>query len=115
MNLISNAHKYTGNGGTIKVTAEAVENTWDTGGAKKVVHFSVKDSGIGINAEDQKKVFEKFFRSDDPKTREVPGTGLGLKITRSLVEMQGGKIWFQSEFRSGTTFHVTIPVATTGM
>ena len=115
VNLISNAHKYTENGGTIKVTAEAVENKWDTGGAKKVVHFLVKDSGIGINTEDQKKVFEKFFRSDDPKTREVPGTGLGLKITRSLVEMQGGKIWFHSEFRSGTTFHVTIPVATTRM
>lgn len=114
VNLISNAHKYTENGGIIEVTAEAVENVWDTGGARDVVHFLVKDSGIGINAEDQKKVFEKFFRSDDPKTREVPGTGLGLKITRSLVEMQGGKIWFNSEFRSGTTFHVTIPVATTG-
>jgi signal transduction histidine kinase len=115
VNLVSNAHKYTENGGLIRISAEVVENKWDSSGAREVVHFWVKDSGIGIDAEDQKKVFEKFFRSDDPKTREVPGTGLGLKITHSLVEMQGGKIWFTSEFRGGTTFHVTIPVATTGI
>lgn len=115
VNLVSNAHKYTENGGLIRISAEVVENKWDISGAREVVHFWVKDSGIGIDAEDQKKVFEKFFRSDDPKTREVPGTGLGLKITHSLVEMQGGKIWFTSEFRGGTTFHVTIPVATTGI
>ena len=57
------------------------------------------------------KIFQKFFRSEDPKTREAPGTGVGLTITRSLVELQGGKIWFESEFRQGTTFHFTAPVA----
>ena len=71
----------------------------------------VKDNGIGISEEDQKKIFQKFFRSEDPKTREAPGTGLGLNITRSLVEMQGGRIWFESEFRKGTTFHFTVPVS----
>jgi len=110
-NLVSNAHKYTPEGGKIIVGAEATNNQWDPGGAKRVVHIWVKDNGIGINIEDQAKIFQKFFRSDDMKAREVPGTGLGLNITKSLVEMQGGRIWFDSEFRNGTTFHFTIPVA----
>jgi signal transduction histidine kinase len=110
-NLVSNAHKYTPEGGKIFVGAEATSNQWDPEGAKQVVHLWVKDNGIGINIEDQAKIFQKFFRSDDTKAREVPGTGLGLNITKSLVEMQGGRIWFESEFRKGTTFHFTIPVA----
>ncbi|HZU86960.1 MAG TPA: GAF domain-containing protein, partial [Anaerolineaceae bacterium] len=110
-NLISNAYKYTPNGGRIIVGAEVADNQWDPNGAARVVHLWVNDSGIGISPEDQKKIFTKFFRSEDPKTREAPGTGLGLNITRSLVEMQGGKIWFESEFRKGTTFHFTVPVA----
>jgi signal transduction histidine kinase len=111
VNLVSNAHKYTETGGEIYISAEVSENHWDEDGAEKVVHLWVKDSGIGISEEDQKKIFTKFFRSEDPKTREVAGTGLGLNITRSLVEMQGGKIWFESQHRKGTTFHITIPVA----
>ncbi|HEY3477063.1 MAG TPA: GAF domain-containing protein, partial [Anaerolineales bacterium] len=110
-NLISNAHKYTPEGGKVLVGAEAANNQWDPDGAKRVVHIWVRDNGIGINIEDQPKIFQKFFRSDDTKAREVPGTGLGLNITKSLVEMQGGRIWFDSQFRLGTTFHFTIPVA----
>jgi signal transduction histidine kinase len=110
-NLVSNAHKYTPEGGTIFLGAEATNNQWDPEGAKRVVHLWVRDNGIGIAIEDQTKIFQKFFRSDDMKAREVPGTGLGLNITKSLVEMQGGRIWFDSEFRKGTTFHFTIPVA----
>jgi signal transduction histidine kinase len=110
-NLVSNAHKYTPEGGVILVGAESANNQWDPEGAKQVVHIWVKDNGIGINIEDQAKIFQKFFRSDDSKAREAPGTGLGLNITKSLVEMQGGRIWFDSEFRKGTTFHFTIPVA----
>jgi len=111
VNLISNAHKYTPAGGHIHVAAEQCPNRWDEQGAPQVIHIWVKDDGIGISEEDQKKIFQKFFRSEDPKTREAPGTGLGLNITRSLVEMQGGKIWFESEFRKGTTFHFTVPVS----
>jgi signal transduction histidine kinase len=110
-NLVSNAHKYTSEGGTITLGAEATNNQWDPEGAKQVVHLWVRDNGIGIAIEDQTKIFQRFFRSDDMKAREVPGTGLGLNITKSLVEMQGGRIWFDSEFRKGTTFHFTIPVA----
>ncbi len=111
VNLVSNAYKYTPNGGDLTVAAERCKNTWDPNGASEVVHIWVKDNGIGINEEDQKKIFQKFFRSDDPKTREVTGTGLGLNITKSLIEMQGGKIWFESEYRQGTTFHFTVPLS----
>jgi len=110
-NLLSNAHKYTPEGGKITVGAEETQNQWDAEGAKRVVHLWVKDDGIGIGDEDQSKIFQKFFRSDDSKAREAPGTGLGLNITKSLVEMQGGRIWFDSEFRKGTTFHFTVPIA----
>jgi signal transduction histidine kinase len=110
-NLVSNAHKYTPEEGKIIVGAELTANQWDPEGAARVVHLWVRDTGIGISAEDQSKIFQKFFRSEDQKAREAPGTGLGLNITKSLVEMQGGRIWFESEFRQGTTFHITIPMA----
>jgi signal transduction histidine kinase len=111
INLVSNANKYTPEGGQMIIGAEQTSNLWDTEGAVDVVHIWVRDTGIGISLEDQKKIFNKFFRSDDSKAREAPGTGLGLNITKSLVEMMGGRIWFESEFRQGTTFHFTIPVA----
>ncbi|MCZ2126225.1 MAG: GAF domain-containing protein [Anaerolineales bacterium] len=111
VNLVSNAFKYTPEGGLIEVCAEESDNQWDAEGAPRVIHLWVKDSGIGLTEEDQKKIFQKFFRSEDSKAREAPGTGLGLNITKSLVEMQGGRIWFESVFRHGTTFHFTIPVA----
>ncbi len=110
-NLLSNAYKYTPESGTLQVGVEEADNHWDPDGAPRVIHLWVKDSGIGMSAEDQQKIFQKFFRSEDPKAREAPGTGLGLNITKSLVEMQGGRIWFESEYRQGTTFHFTIPVA----
>jgi signal transduction histidine kinase len=111
VNLISNANKYTPPSGQILVSAETCADRWGTASTPMVVHIWVKDNGIGISDEDQQKIFQKFFRSDDTKTREVPGTGLGLNITRSLVEMQGGRIWFESQFRQGTTFHFTMPIA----
>jgi signal transduction histidine kinase len=111
VNLVSNAHKYTPEGGKVVIGANATNNQWDPEGAKEVVHLWVKDNGIGISIEDQTKIFQKFFRSDDSKAREAPGTGLGLNITKSLIEMQGGRIWFESEYREGTTFHFTVPVA----
>jgi signal transduction histidine kinase len=81
-------------------------NQWTR--ASQVIR-KVKDDGIASAG--RSKIFQRFFRSEDSKAREAPGTGLGLNITRSLVEMQGGRIWFDSEFRKGTTFHFTIPVA----
>ncbi|MBI3151218.1 MAG: GAF domain-containing protein [Chloroflexi bacterium] len=110
-NLLSNAYKYTPESGALQVGVEETDNRWDDDGAPRVIHLWVQDNGIGMTVEDQQKMFQKFFRSDDPKAREAPGTGLGLNITKSLVEMQGGRIWFESEYRKGTTFHFTIPVA----
>jgi signal transduction histidine kinase len=111
VNLVSNAHKYTQEGGHIIIQAEKAENQWDPQGSPFVVHMWVKDNGYGISPEDQKKIFQKFFRSTDDLARKSPGTGLGLNITKSLVEMQGGRIWFESELRSGTTFHITLQVS----
>jgi signal transduction histidine kinase/CRP-like cAMP-binding protein len=110
-NLVNNAYKYTPAGGEIILKAEYASNQWNPEGAEKVIHISVKDSGIGISPENQKKIFQKFFRADDQKVRDIPGTGLGLNITKTLVEMQGGQIWFESVVDVGTTFHFTIPVA----
>lgn len=111
INLVSNAHKYTDAGGKIILGAEVFGEPSGSSNTDWTVHVWVCDNGIGITDEDKARIFQKFFRSDDPKTREIPGAGLGLNITRSLVEMQEGKIWFESEFRKGTTFHFTIPVA----
>ena len=110
-NLISNAHKYTPPSGTIIIHAERLASQGDTSGGSQLVHVAVKDSGIGITPEDQRKIFQQFFRSEDPKVREVTGTGLGLSITKNLVEMQGGEIWFESQVGHGTTFHFTVPIA----
>jgi signal transduction histidine kinase len=110
-NLVSNANKYTPESGLVTIGAEKSANQWDPDGVAEVVHIWVQDTGIGISLEDQKNIFQKFFRSEDSKAREAPGTGLGLNITKSLVEMMGGRIWFDSEYRQGTTFHFTVPVA----
>ena len=111
LNLISNAYKYTEKGGKITVAAECCANVWDPQGTPKVVHIWVQDNGIGIGPDEVDKVFQKFFRSEDAHARDIPGTGLGLNITRSLVEMQGGRIWFESVLYQGSTFHFTVPVA----
>ncbi|MGB9871463.1 MAG: GAF domain-containing protein [Anaerolineae bacterium] len=101
-NLLSNAYKYTPEEGHIRVTVHP------DGG---FVVCSVSDTGIGISPEEQERLFTKFFRSQHPMVRSVPGTGLGLVITRSLVELQGGQIWVESEPGKGSTFTFTLPVA----
>jgi len=108
-NLISNAHKYSPAGGQIDIQAEAHQDQLEED--FQVIHLAVADNGIGISQEDQKKIFQQFFRSEDKHVRETTGTGLGLSITKQLVEMQGGKLWFESELGQGTTFHFTIPTA----
>jgi signal transduction histidine kinase len=110
VNLISNATKYTPKSGTITIGAERTISEVGHTDNLQVVHFWVKDTGIGITPEDQKKIFQQYFRTDISKDMAT-GTGLGLNITKNLVEMQGGRIWFESEIGQGTTFHVTIPIS----
>ena len=104
-NLVSNANKYTQEGGAIIVHA-ILEG--------ELIQIKVEDNGFGIAPEDQPKLFGNFFRSADDKVREAVGTGLGLSITKNLIELQGGKIWFESEFRKGTSFFFTVPIHTNG-
>lgn len=104
-NLVSNAYKYTPNGGKIWIEASLPPQY------PHHVQIAVRDSGIGIAPEEQSKIFQKFFRSGDDFARSAPGTGLGLNITKYLVEMQGGTIWFESVHHQGTTFFFTIPIA----
>jgi signal transduction histidine kinase len=101
INLISNANKYTPDKGHIQVKA------WANG---KYVHCAVADDGIGMSPEDQANLFTKFFRSDNAAIREMPGTGLGLCIVKSLVELQGGEIEVESELGVGSTFTFTVPI-----
>lgn len=113
-NLVSNAHKYTPEGGRLILRVRRSPNHWATEGQgpAEVLHVEVQDTGIGISPEDQKKLFQKFFRANDNLAREMaPGTGLGLNIVKNLVEMQNGRIWMESEFRNGSTFHFTLPLA----
>jgi PAS domain S-box-containing protein len=109
-NLVSNAHKFTPEGGRIAIRAARAANQWDSRGAKEVVHIAVEDNGISIKAEDMDKLFRKFSRVGDRDTRRTPGTGLGLSIAKNLVEMQGGRIWCESKLGQGSTFHFTVPV-----
>lgn len=101
MNLLSNAVKYT-NKGTIKLQVEAVNF-----GSKTTLTFKVIDTGIGIKKTDYDKLFKKFERLDQEQGN-IQGTGLGLTITKKLVDMLGGKISFESVYQKGTTFTVII-------
>ncbi len=109
-NLVSNAVKYTPDGGNLIIAAEYAINEWDPKGAAEVVHFSVKDNGFGIDYEDQKLLFTKFFRGTNEKILKISGTGLGLRISKSLTEMMGGTMWFESVPGGGSTFHFTVPI-----
>jgi signal transduction histidine kinase len=109
-NLTSNANKYTPAEGKVTIRARRARNQWDPEGADEVVHVQVQDTGIGIKPEDQKFIFTQYFRTEEGKDT-APGTGLGLNIARNLVEMQGGRIWFESAVGEGTTFQFTVPVA----
>lgn len=100
-NLLTNAVKYTHIGGKIKITTQKKDSH---------VQISVADTGIGIRKTDQKRLFRKFGKIEhDAETSQTPGSGLGLYITKNLVELSGGKIWAKSDYRKGSTFTFTLP------
>ncbi len=110
-NLVSNAYKYTPEDGNITVSVHRCSNGAGSDQADQFIRCSVSDTGIGISPKDQQQLFTKYFRANDPSVRSVPGTGLGLVIAKSLVELQGGEIWIESEVGEGSTFSFTVPVA----
>ena len=93
-NLVSNASKYSPEGRTVEVETRTEGDSF---------HVSVRDHGIGMNEEDQRQLFTAFFRASNEETRSEKGTGLGLCITKSLVEMHGGEMNVESEWGAGTT------------
>lgn len=103
VNLISNALKFTPKGGRIVVTAAVAPADVD-----RFVTFAVRDNGCGIPAADRERVFEKFAQVNNPAN--VGGTGLGLPIAKSMVELQGGRMWLESAEGKGTVFYFTLPI-----
>jgi len=100
-NLLSNSIKFTDDNGFVEVKIEASEN---------VARVHVKDNGIGIDPKYHGKIFAKFQQVDSSYTRKQSSTGLGLTITKELIELHGGKIWIESKLNEGTTFTFELPV-----
>ena len=101
-NLVSNAHKYSPRGARMTLSAKP------EGG---MLRIAIADEGYGISSADQAHLFDQFFRSDEPNIREQTGWGLGLHITRRLIELLGGEITVRSELGTGSTFSFTMPIA----
>ncbi len=102
-NLLENAIKYTMTSGKIYIDAQ---------NKGEFLEVSIQDNGIGIPESQKKNVFEKFFRAKNAIKFETDGSGLGLNISKTIVEKNGGKIWFESEENKGTTFYFTLPLWT---
>jgi len=100
-NLLDNSIRYIKEKGKVEIKLERKGN---------FLHFQIQDNGVGIPREDQKYIFQKFFRSSNILKHQTQGTGLGLYIAKSILEKMGGKIWFKSEEEKGTTFWFTIPI-----
>ncbi|MCE9585485.1 HAMP domain-containing histidine kinase [Candidatus Nomurabacteria bacterium] len=101
-NLLENAIKYSNYHGKIFIGIRMNEENF--------IEVSVKDTGIEISEENKSKIFEKFYRTPEAQKKEVVGSGIGLFTVKKIVENHGGKIWFNSEKGSSTTFFFTIPI-----
>ena len=100
LNLVGNAIKFT-DAGEVVIKADASDGTFN---------LAVRDTGPGISAADQAKLFQEFQQADNSNTRKKEGTGLGLAISKRIIEMHGGRIWIESQVGQGSTFFVTLPV-----
>jgi two-component system, OmpR family, phosphate regulon sensor histidine kinase PhoR len=108
-NLLDNAIKYTPEHGTIAVAVHLVEEGTGTSG-RRMLEVSVTDTGIGIPVQDRPRVFERFYRVDKARSRELGGTGLGLAIVKHIVEGQGGRVWVEGTEPHGSRFVVRLPM-----
>lgn len=102
LNLIDNAIKYTPDGGRVLISTSAKD---------RLVQVNVTDTGIGIPEKDIPRIFERFYRVDKARSRELGGTGLGLSIVKHIIQAHEGKVWVKSELGQGSTFSFTIPQA----
>lgn len=113
-NLLSNAVKFTPERGAISLDAGLLTGqeceAYGINSSQKLMRISVKDTGIGISPEDMDKIFDEFEQADSSFTRRHEGTGIGLSLTKKLVEMHGGLIWAESAAGEGSTFSFIIPV-----
>ncbi len=105
-NLLGNAIKYTPEGGNVSVSV-------DLSATELIIEF--RDSGIGISEEDQKHVFEKFYRANDPRLGDITGSGLGLALAHEIVRLHGGEMSVESVLNEGSLFRVTLPINAEGM
>nr|HEV7953714.1 ATP-binding protein [Candidatus Acidoferrales bacterium] len=101
-NLLDNAVQYTPAGGHIVASAARDGDE---------IVFTVADNGIGIPQAEQERIFERFYRVDEGRSREVGGTGLGLSIARHIAEAHGGRVWVESAIGQGSRFHFSVPIA----
>ena len=102
INLLDNAIKYTPEGGSVNVSAIEKDS--------KDIQFSIEDNGIGIPKEDLSRIFERFYRVDKGRSKELGGTGLGLSIVKHLVQAHGGRVWVESQLGKGSIFYFTLPI-----
>ncbi|OQW31523.1 MAG: hypothetical protein A4E19_07885 [Nitrospira sp. SG-bin1] len=109
-NLLDNAIKYTPAGGTITVGAKLVPSVRNAEPSIRAIELSVADTGIGIPEEDRPRVFERFYRVDKARSRELGGTGLGLAIVKHIVEGHGGQVWVEGNPPQGSRFVVRLPL-----
>jgi two-component system phosphate regulon sensor histidine kinase PhoR len=101
INLLDNAIKYGREGGNIKISVNENPNAG--------IQVSVQDDGMGIPKEDLPRIFERFYRVDKGRSKELGGTGLGLSIVKHIVQAHGGKVWAESQIGKGSTFYFTLP------
>ena len=114
-NLLDNAVKYTPENGTITVAAHPVSDDAEQPSTVTAVELSVTDTGIGIPEMERPRVFERFYRVDKARSRELGGTGLGLAIVRHIAEGLGGRVWVEANTPTGSRFVVRLPVQHTGL
>lgn len=107
-NLLDNAIKYTPEGGQITVTARRISPS-RAEAPRTSIELTVTDTGIGIPEQDRPRVFERFYRVDKARSRELGGTGLGLAIVRHIVEGHGGQVWVEGNMPTGSRFVVRLP------
>lgn len=110
-NLLSNAVKFTPEGGSITITAEIREENSPALRSGKELVITVADTGIGIAPENRARIFQAFEQVDSSYTRLHQGTGLGLPLTRRIVELHGGRLWLESEVGRGSSFSFSLPVS----